>query len=249
MSTSDVRYSFRETGTELIERGKDQTIRAYPYRGGNTVTATPGTVSVYDQGGTAIVSAEAFTVTADVCEYTISAALTASLELSEGWRVEWSAVMPDGTTRLHRVDAQLVRTRLHPPVAHADLYRKIKALDPSGDNPLTARADFTDELDEAWIEIEDRLVSNGRRPWLVMSPSSFRRAALALWLANIFDNLATTLNPAHSAQADKWRARYEAAWDSMTFQYDADDDGQADGASTPEREGTSVPGVWLTSRA
>ena len=247
MSTSDVRYSFRETGTELIEQGRDQTIRCYPYRGGSAATPVSGSVSVYDSGGTAIVDAQAVTVLGDVAIYTIFAAATSSLTLSEGWRVEWSLLMPDTTTRVHRVDAQLVRTRLYPPVAHADLYRKLRSLDPSGDNPLTARADYTDELDEAWIEIEDRLVSKGRRPWLVMSPSSFRRVTLNLWVANVLDNLATRLNPAYTQLAESWRDRYEAAWGELTFQYDADDDGIADGGSTPSRESTSTS-VWLTSR-
>lgn len=248
MSTTDTLYTFREVGTELIERGRDQIIRAHPERDGATVTPTPGTVSVFDASGTAVVDAQAFSVTADVAHYTISAATTASLELEEGWRIEWTIDMPDSTTRVHREDAQLVRTRLYPPVGHTDLYRVLRSLDPSGSNPLTARSDYQDELDEAWREIEGRLVERGRRPWLAMSPSSFRRCTLALWVSKILDNEATRI--AHFADlADRWRGRFSDAWGDLSFQYDADDDGEADGGATPDREGAQAGGgIWLQSR-
>ena len=123
MSTSDTLYRFAVEERELIVRGVNQTIRAQWRRAGALVTPTPGTVSVFDAGGTAIVDEQAFTVTADIAEYTILSTVTEDLPLEAGWLVRWKPTLPDGTTREYLNEALLVRYTMAPPASERDMYR------------------------------------------------------------------------------------------------------------------------------
>lgn len=247
MTTSDALYRFSVEERELIVRGVDQTIRGYWRRAGALVTPTPGTVTVKDASGTAIVDAEAFTVTGDVAEYTISAATTASLPLEGGWVVRWTATMPDGTTRTDRNEALLVREVLSPPASERDLYRLQARLDPSHTDPYTIETDWSDKLDEAWRQIEDRLVQGGRRPELVMSPASFRLPHALLTLALIFEDLRSGAYDRWEGMAQDYRKQFEARWSGLSFSYDEDEDGLIDGGAEPVKT-SSQSSVWLTSR-
>lgn len=247
MTTSDTLYTFEAVERELIVRGVNQTIRATWWRAGVKITPTPGTVTVYDADGAAVVDAAAYTVASDVAEYTIPAATTADLALEEGWVVRWTATMPDGTTRTDRNEALLVREVLSPPATERDLYRYHKRLDPNHTDSYSTETSWVDKLDEAWRTIEDMLVQRGRRPELVMSPASFRRPHILLTLALIFEDLRSGAYDRWDAMARDYREQFVALWGQLTFRYDEDEDGIIDGGATPESTGTQSS-VWLTSR-
>lgn len=249
MSSTDLLYTARAETLEMIQRGVDNLLTQPMYDSGALVapTASGSTCTVYDATNTAIAT-PAVSVSSSVARATLLAASTSGLTLGEGWRVEWALVMPDGTTRTVRREAALVRTRLLPPATWADIFRREPGLDPATAHPLHSLtlAELDPYLDEAWIMIEARLLANGRRPWLVLSAHALREPLILATLALIFQSFVTRLAPAYEQQARLYQDRFEKSWSSMRFAYDADDDGAADGGSSPVRQG-AVGSVWLGS--
>lgn len=207
-------------------------------------TQAGSTVSVYDPENTAVVNAAAVTVTASIAQYTIaSGTLPTSLQLRMGWRIEWTLIVA-GVTTVYRNSAGLIRSRLAPVVADADLYRRVSALNPTVTAPLSSLTSYQDFLDEAWVTILARLALKGSLPHLIMEPSNLREVHLLLTLAGIFEDFSTRLSEAFGMQAKEYRARYERAWGELAFEYDADDDGQSDG----RKKRSANPTVWLCGR-
>lgn len=236
-------YTARQQLPDLIERGRDNTIQAPIYSAGALVAPSSGTVSVFDGSNTALVSAAVVSIVSSVAQYTLTTAALADQSLSDGWRIEWSLVMPDGVTHSHRTDAALVRSAPHIPITDIDLFRISSALDPNGSAAITSSTDYQNYLDESWVQIQSRLIERGRRPWLIISSSALRESALYLTLALIYEDLATRLSDTYEQRADRYRQQYEAAWSRLRVVYDEDDDGSAD----TSRRG-AAPTVWLSGR-
>jgi len=245
MSLIDQRHTVRLSMPDLIVRGVNHTIYAPIYLDGALVAPTAAAaVSVYDESNTAIVDNQPAAVTGSIAQYTITGATTTSLALSERWRVEWSLPISGGPTLTPRNSAALVRNALWPVISDVDLYRRMPALDPNGSAPIHADADLQDQIDEAWTEINLRLISRGNRPNLILEPSALREVHVLLSLALKFDDLASRLDPAYRDEADRYRERFETAWSALSPLYDVADDGRAD-----TRRRAAVPSVWLSSRA
>lgn len=244
MASTDTLYSALFALPELLERGRDNTIKCPVYRAGALVAPSSGTVNVYDANNTLVVSAGAVTVSGSVAQYTVTAGVLASPAMGDGWRVEWSLAMPDSTTRLFRNAGSLVRAAMAPPISDVDLFRRVSGLDPSSNVPLSNHTDYQTFIDEAHTEIQLRLISAGRRPWLVMEPSAMRQPYLLLTLALIFEDFRSRLNAAYAETAADYRRQYEAAWTGLTFHYDESTDGQ----SAQGRRKSSRPTTWLCSR-
>lgn len=209
-------------------------------------------MSVYDDSNTAIVDGAAAAITGDVAEYTITAAtLPSTLTLAMGWRVEWNLVVstaerPDGVIRA-RNSAALVRWAWHPMISDVDVFRRVPALDPSSSTVITSATDYQGFIDEAATSLQRRLIASGNRPNLIMEPSALREPLLYLTLALIFEDLATRLSQAYEVRAQEFRAAYESAWQSLTFEYDTDDDGVADANTRAAQPTVSLCGgrdVW-----
>ena len=245
MSTTDTTYSARFSLPDLIERGRDEVIKCRVYHAGALVAPSAGTVSVYDSSNTAKVDGATVTIAANVAKYTIPSATLSGESLGEGWRVEWSLTMPDSIAHNFRNSAALVRARLYSPITDADLIRVVSGLDPSSSSSITSVSSFQDYLDESHTQIQLRLIEQGRRPNLIMSPSALREVSLSLTLALVFEDLSTRLSDTYELRAEKYREQYEHAWNRLRFLYDADDNGAADDAK--RRQG-GVPTVWLAGR-
>jgi hypothetical protein len=225
---------------DLIERGQVAALRCPVYRAGAIVSPVGGTVTVLDAAGEVVTTAPV-QVLGGVATHTVLGPVTAALPYGEGWRVRWSLSFHGEGDYTFENEAMLVRVSPSPVVTEADLYRRASSLDPAGHAPITALDDYAAYIDEAWVMISHRLIGEGRRPWLVMSPSSLRECHALLALGLIFEDLMTRLNVAFGEQAAMYRRQYEEAWGRLRFSYDEDQDGQPDG----NRSGSSV--MWLTS--
>ena len=240
MSAVDA-YSVRFATPDLIVRGINHVVSAPVYRDGkDPVLPLAATVKVYDANNQEIASDTA-SIVSSVATYTIPGSTTTGLALGVGWRVEWTLQI-GSRQLLARNDAALVRRDLHPVIGDADLIRRAPALDSSSATSITAKANLQDHLDEAWVEITNRLIAETNRPNLIMSPSSLRECHLQLALSLVFEDLATRLNLAYRELAQSHRAVYEQSWGRLRFLYDHDDDGQAD-SDYDRRAAQST--IWL----
>lgn len=245
MSTSDTLYTARFELADLLELGKANALQCRVYRAGRLVAPTAGTITIYDASNTALVSAAAATISSSIATYSLLAATIASSSLGEGWRIEWSLTMPDGEVHVFRNDAALVRRRLYPVVTELDLYRVESSLDPRKDGVIHSENAFVDKLDEAFIQMENRLIERRNRPNLILSPSSLREVHLYWTLALIFEDFATPLNPGFAEKAKTHRENLRDAWNRIRWAEDAYDTG-ADPQPGARKSGANT--MWLTSR-
>lgn len=243
MSNSSTRYTARFPLPELLERGRDELVKCEVYRGGQLAAPTQAgsTLTVRDRAGAVIVNGAAVTVTASVAQYTIASTVCASLPFDLGWTFEWRLLMGDGITHLFRNDGGLCRARLYPVITDRDVHRRMRALDTSLPAAITDRTSFQDDIDEADIWVQGRLIETGRRPHLIATPSSLRETWLAATVANVLEGIAAQ-DAGYSELADKWRQRAEEALERATVQFDYDEDGNIDDADTraPLKHGT----IW-----
>jgi hypothetical protein len=246
LASTDTLYSCRFITPERVERGRDNLLKCPVYRDAALVAPASGTVSIWDAAGTAIVSAAAVTVASSVATYTLANATTTALALAEGWRFEWSLTFASpAETHVFRTDGALVRRRLYPVVTDADLVRLHSDLLASSTDAIVPTGwDAQDYLDEAWAEIDAKLVAAGNYPNLVMSPSALRAAHMYMTLAAIFRDLSTSAHEGkYATLAEHYDARATDAWSRLTFRYDSDDDGNADAAN---KRKAATATVWLS---
>jgi hypothetical protein len=238
-----IEYTPRFLGPTYLERERNTALQLGVYYGGSIVAPASGTVSIYNAANVAVVSATPVTVTSSYATYTLSSATVAGQSYGSGWRVEWLLTMPDGYVHAYRNSAALVRMRLPPAATDADLYARHPDLAeylPAGETS------WQDQLDLAWLDIVGWLEGKGRRPYLVISEWSLKPWHEFETLAIICRLLSGSgsVDNKWTALAEHYDARAQAARESLTFEYDENDEGVG---STTKRTAAS-PTVWLTSR-
>lgn len=242
MSLKDAKPSVRFPLPDLIVQGQDNTITAPVYKDAVIVAPSAATVSIFNGSNVAVVSGAVASIVDGVASYQITAATTSDQTRSEGWRVQWSlsvaaTVSPDGLI-IASNDAALVLRGVHPVVTAADIWRRLRAMNPSHRARLQSE-DLQDEISESWTEIQQGLIDQGNRPNLIMSPSSLRRCHLSLSIAYVFENMGKP----YAEEAAHWRDRYREAWRDLSFLYDSSDSGEID---DPGRRRPSMATLWLT---
>jgi len=238
---SETRYSQRQFGPLVLERGQSQVLSAPVYLAGSLVAPSEGTITLFDPSGSAVVSAAAVSIVSSIASYSLSSSVLQSRTPETGWRAEWRLLIA-GSWHIFRSDAVLVHRRLYPVVSDEDLYQvraDLRRRLPSG------VSSWQDKLDTAFGEIEGRLIELGVRPWLILAPSALRRAHIALTLSLIFGELAQgSTDTAEAAARDSYKQEYQSAFSSLTFPQAEPDTGNPDG--TGRKSGRPV--TWLCSR-
>lgn len=231
---------------ELIARGVDASL-TITVRGplGAIVAASAATLTVRDSGGTIIVSDDAEVgddAAGHTASFALSGLLTASLQYSARWTVEWNVTLVGGPALSFRNIAALCRSVPTCPVSEADVFQRVPALDPSRPGAICAETDWGGVIADAWVQVQALLLEHERRPELMVSSGQLREPVLLLALAGIYDSLAAGSNRdvGYLAIADGYRARFADRWSSATFAVDADEDGATDGG----RERARGP-TWL----
>lgn len=227
---------------DLIVRGRDSHAVLEVYYQGARQSLSAATATVSRADGTTF--ATPTVVLSDgnkLGTITVSGASTGDESLSDGWRISY-VVTVGGDVYEFANEAMLIRAALQPVLTDKDLYKRVSSLDPSGSTPITAQANYQDARDEAWIEIQQRMIQKGERPSLVMSPTALRGVHMELTLALIFEDLSTRINDAYEARAQSYRRQYAELWRNLTWRYDADESGTADDTSRRRGHGT----LWLS---
>lgn len=224
-----------------IVRGVDTTLYCPLYQSGALVEPDTTEFTLYDADGDAVLEGESATITASVAQYTVQDTATTALELGDGWLVVWDHVLDGGVPMQVRSDAALIRTPLYPVISDVDLIRRLNSLDTSSASRITRATTYQDQIDESFVEIENRLIASNRRPWLVLQPGALREAHLNLALAYVFADLASRNEAAYGESEKRHRALYDDAWDRITFTYDTTNENRV--GRRRRRAGAST--VWL----
>ncbi len=238
-------YSARLLLPDLLERGRANELSCPVWQNNALVEPTEAgsTVTIFRSGSTKVVDAQAVTVTDKVATYSYTPAAT--LDFEEDWRVEWSLVI-SGETHVFENEAALVRRVLYNVVTDRDLFDRHRALDPDHRSPLSTLTTYQGFRDAAWIGTQQRLIDEGNRPNLILTPSALRKYVTADTLYRVFDDFSTSLNERFASKAEDYRREAEREWGRLRFKYATGDD-EENGPAEGRR--AARPTIWLTSRA
>lgn len=222
----------------MISRGEPQTLRLDVRGGaGAAVTVTGGTCTVYDRDG-ATVKTGAVVPVAGVATFALVADDTSGKSYATGWRVSWRVTTADAETVIDQ-EAHLVRRPLRPVIDAADLSRRHTTL--ATQYQAAALQVF---VDEAFDEIQARLIGEGRYPQHVFSGWAFRGVHLSLALSRVFRDLATYTQGAgrYIEEAERYQGEYDRGWGQLSTLMDRDEDGK------PEEMDSAEGVVFLFAR-
>lgn len=242
MTTTDDRPAARwELPYELIERGRTSTLRLRLFRDGAKITPSSVTVALTDASNTALTVGTP-SLGAEGYEASVGSAATAGLALGTGYRVEWVATLADGRVYTYDISVALCRRVLYPTVSDFDVRRRWPHIDPTQPGSMVSRANHQQHIDDAWWTLQRRLIDMGRRPWMILGPSSLHEPHLLLAGVLIHKSLAARGNPTLLAMAEQLERDYERAMGRVTFEYDVDEDGRDD---DPDSRASATSSLWL----
>lgn len=229
------------SGRGVLVRGVATTVAVTLVDDTDTVVTPTSWAATLVRGGQAVTTGSG----GGAASWTVTVSATAAL--GEDYAIHWSIVHAGGTV-VHRQEAAVYLQRLYGVVRVADLIERVPRLDPDCAEPMLSatasesRAILRAAIDSAWQDIEDWLISQGRRPSLILSPQATRRAHLEHALEIVLHGAAVSLGGEVAALADNHRDAYMDALRSMTLRYEeptGGDDGKPYGARAPMFAGGS----------
>jgi hypothetical protein len=238
MSTSELDYSVRMPGAEVLERNREQVIQLEVWRAGARVapTAAGSSFSLLKPGGELVVDAAPISVVGDIAQYTIPAAtLPDTLDLGLLYQVRWKLVLPDGTTRTFRRACTLARFQMVLPVTDRDI------LDGEYPSLLDDLGQYSSNLD-AWLYAAKRhvlreLAKVGQWPEIISSADDLFEVIRQRCMFLVFKFLASrspsSMDNPFAESRDFHREMYDKEWDQLAPRFDRDGDGMPD---APGRE-------------
>jgi hypothetical protein len=190
-------------------------------------TPSAATITVYDPGGTSILSATAMTVSGTVCSYSVSTTTTATWPVDTGYRARISATV-SGTAYADDIIFDVCKFLLLVDVAWDQLVAlddRVRGLEHNGDTDLSEVIEAA--RDELQLDLETKAIEQGRLlENMVLDKSRVSIPARLLTLAQIFES------KSNYEAADRYRDRYERALKSVLagVEIDANQDLQEEAA-------------------
>ena len=240
MPASEPIYTARVRIPTIIERARSQVVKLEIYRDGSLQAPSSGTYSLIDPDGTTV-STGSVSVSGSIAQYTIGASgIPATVELGEGWLEEWALTI-SSTVQTFRRPASMVKRALYPVVADVDLtaiYSDLADVRPS------SMSSYQTYIDEAWIDIVNRIRAKGDFEYLIMDPQVLRSPHRDLTLYLIFRDFHSTIGEGRYLElAQEHREVFEARFREISYRYDHDHDGEAD---DPDKRRALQPVVYLS---
>ena len=225
MPGSEPIYTARVQIPTIIERARSQVVKLEIYRNGSLQAPTAGTYTLTDPSGTAAATGS-ISVSGSIAQYTIGASdIPATVDLGEGWIEEWALTIAS-TVQTFRRPASMVKRALFPVIADVDLtavYSDLADVRPS------SMSSYQTYIDEAWIEIVNRIRSKGDFEYLIMDPQVLRSPHRDLTLYLIFRDFHSTIGEGRYLElAQEHREVFESRFRDISYRYDHDHDGEPD---------------------
>lgn len=233
------RLTPRIRGPLLLVRADDNVVELEVWNERGVAEPTSVTLTIYDSDDTVIVNAASATIDSATSRASVeidAASLPATLTLSDRWRGLWSATY-GSTVYKFRQDAQLILSPYHGTVSPADLFTTCPKLDI--EFSLDDQNDVTElsKLIQAAVEfVQAKLVSNGRRAWLIFDQWKLNEFVVLTVLGRIYRSHLADQESSNTAAITEMAEHYEKqadmAWATMNFKYDASETGKAGDATT-----------------
>lgn len=230
----------------FLQQGRGETLDFPVYAGPSSVAPASGTFTLLDEAGETVVTG-AVVVTAGVATFVLVSTFADDVSLPVfAWRERWALVGLSGqpTPMTFERTAQLCRVAPHQVLGLEDLYR----MHPEWRRqlPQAYSSDPSIPVDDAWVELIQRLLGDGHIPGKILNWFAFATVH-KYWAAHLICRAWQTDAPNDS----RWSRLADAYWKRATEEYeqrlklqtDSDEDGVAD---TPNQLDAAEPQLFLT---
>lgn len=251
MST-EMFYSPRMRIHDVLERARGYVVSLPIYRDNALVSPTSAYFTLNNPAGEAVISRTAVSIVASVATYSITAGeLPASLELSEGYVQIWELTI-DGHVHTFRKPTAISLSSLYPVISDMDLESEYSDL--ANIRPSSLGSSYQKYIDEAWVQLIQRIRDMGNMEYLIMSPTSLRSCHKNLTYYLIWKDMDSSgLGEGRYLDlAREHRKQFEFDFKRLTFNYDLNRDGRADDVNSRRSNlgvfYTTVSPVWYRKR-
>ena len=230
MSSGETVYTYRQSGPDVLQRARANTVTLEVWRDGAKVAPTAATVSLVRPAGTYVVEDAAASIVSSVATYTIGAVdLPATEPTGQLYQLRWTLTL-DGLARTVSRACTVARFPMVLPVTDADLTAGeypdlVDQLGDYGTNLQTfleaAKRDVLRELEQA-----------GQWPDLITGPSDLFEPIRQSTYVKVFRFLFSTNDSERSERLmELHRAEYQKVMKDLRARMDRDDDGLPDSES------------------
>jgi hypothetical protein len=236
MAIRQATYAFARPAPYLLERGATQTLTA-PIRhgsGGGLIAPDSGTITITRPDGTEFVSGQAVTVSSSTATYTVSP--SASETLGDGWTVLWTLTFSGVVYPTFRQSAYLVKYVPPNVVSEHELYARVPELQhrvPQSQGPTDRGGSgegWQPQIDEAYFELIQKMLDDGKKPWLVREVTGYRKWLLTRALQLCVGTISFGPDSTWSEQSKRLYFEMNKVQSDMRFQLENDDGGTRRGA-------------------
>ena len=241
-------YSPRIRIHEVLERERGCTLDLPIYRNNALVAPTAAYFKLLDPNGNDVISKTSVSIIANIATYTVSPSdLPSTLDLSDGYMQFWELTLA-GVVHTFKKPTAIARSALYPVINDLDLEAEYSDL--SSIRPSSLGSSYQTYIDEAWIQLIQRIRDLGNIEYLVMSPQSLRACHKNLTFYLIFKDMDSSgLGEGRYLDlAREHRKQMEFDFKRLSFTYDLNQDGIADDKNKRRSAlgsfYTSAPPVW-----
>jgi len=198
--------------------------------------------------GNDVISRTAVSIVANVATYTIAPSeLPTTLNLGDGY-VQWWELTIDGVVHTFKKPTAVALSALYPVISDLDLEAEYSDL--ATIRPSNLGSTYQTYIDEAWVQLIQRVRDQGNIEYLIMSPQSLRAAHKNLTFYLIFKDMDSSgLGEGRYLDlAREHRKQHEFDFKRLKFTYDMNQDGRQDDPHGRRANlgviYTSAPPIW-----
>jgi hypothetical protein len=240
-------YSPRIRIHDVIERAKSTTVDLTVYYNGAAVTPSAATFRLASPSNGDTIATTSATIVGSTVQYSISASeIPSTLSLSDGYMQYWTLTI-SGEVHTFKKPTAISLSSLYPVITDLDLeaeYSDLASIRPSTMNS------YQTYLDEAWVQLIQRIRDQGNLEYLIMSPQSLRSCHKNLTFYLIFKDMDSSgLGEGRYLElAKEHRKEMEFDFKRLKFTYDQSQSGYPDDVNK-QRSAVSViytaaPPIW-----
>jgi len=205
----------------------------------NTFTAYHGSsedIEKIDVGTWAIKNSSDTTLTSGSLDILVNG--SAEFEITTSLPIGEYYIQFDFTTEGHgshdaesfsaRNELFICKAIFKPTVIPSDIYAKAPSLNPASASTVSSYTsdDFATFIDTCWNDITNELISMGKRPQMIISPTQLKVWHIAKVLALVYEDFGSRNNEIYLQLSDKWKAEAKKAKESLSIKYEGDVSGR-----------------------
>jgi hypothetical protein len=212
------------------------------------VSPTSAYFKLVDPDGNDVIGRTAVGIVANVATYTIAPSeLPSTLRLSDGYMQYWELTI-DSVVHTFKKPCAIALSALYPVISDIDLESEYSDL--ASIRPSSLGSTYQTYIDEAWVQLIQRVRDQGNIEYLIMSPQSLRSCHKNMTFYLIFKDMDSSgLGEGRYLDlAREHRKEFEFDFKRLKFTYDLNQDGRADDANKRRSAMgviyTSAPPIW-----